>query len=87
MNKKTLTCGVAVITLTSKIYKGSSILTFRSRIGFCGEFNEQILSEMKNKFKELYKEQHKSEFKGADKITCSATVKAMECDMLLNGGK
>lgn len=79
--------GVAVITLTAKVYEGRVISTHRSRIGFCGEFNGQILSEIKKKFKELYKEQHKSVFKKANKITYSATVKTMECDMLLNGGE
>ena len=87
MKKTALTRGVAVIILTSKIYKGRAITTYRSRIGFCGEFNKRALSEMKKKFKELYEEQHKSEFPNADKITCSATVKTMECDVLLNGGK
>ena len=82
-----MTRGVAVITLTAKVYEGKIITIYRSRIGFCGEFNEQILSEMKKEFKELYEEQHKSEFKKADKITCSVTVKKMECDVLLNGGK
>lgn len=78
---------VAVITLTAKVYKGKVVTTYRSRIGFCGEFNEQILSEMKKKFKELYEEQTKSKYKNADKITCSTTVKTTECDMLLDGGK
>ena len=82
-----MTRGVAVVTLTAKVYEGKVITTYRSRIGFCGEFNGQILSEMKKKFKELYEEQHKSEFKKADKITCSATAKTMECDTLLNGGE
>lgn len=78
---------VVVITLIAKVYKGKVVTTYRSRIGFGGELDKQILSEMKKKFKELYEEQHKSEFKKADKITCSATVKTMECDMLLNGGE
>lgn len=85
MRKTVLTRGVAVIALTAKVYEGKVVTTYRSRIGFCGEFNGQILSEIKKKFKELYKEQHKSVFKKADKITCSATVKTMECDTLLNG--
>lgn len=84
MNGKAKIRGVAVITLTAKVYEGKVITTYRSRIGFCGEFNEQILSEMKKKSKELYEKQYKSEFKKADKITCSATVKTMECDVLLN---
>ena len=87
MRKTVLTRGVAVITLTAKVYEGKVITTYRSRIGFCGEFNEQILSEMKKEFKKICEKQHKSESPNADKITCSATVKTMECDVLLNGGK
>lgn len=87
MNETALTRGVAVVTLTARVYEGKVITTYRSRIGFCGEFNGQILSEMKEKFKKLYEEHHKTEFRKADKITCSATVKTMECDVLLSGGK
>ena len=82
-----MTRGVAVITLTAKVYEGKFVSTYRSRIGFCGEFNEQILSEIKKKSKELHEGQCKSECKNADKITCSATVKIIECDVFFNGGK
>lgn len=87
MRKTVLTRGVVVITLTAKVYKGTVITTYSSRIGFCGEYNKQILSEIANHFKELYKEQHDSGFGNADKVTYHATVKTMECDVLLNGGK
>ena len=76
---------VVVIILTAKVYEGKVISTYVSRIGFCGVFNELTLLKIKKKFKELYEEQNKSEFKTADKITCSAKVKTVECDMLLNG--
>ena len=70
-----------------KVYKGKCITSYGTRIGFCGEFNKQILSELTKHFKELYEEQSRDEYKNADKITCRAAVKTMECDVLLNGGK
>lgn len=79
--------GVAVITLTAKVYRGRVISTYTSRIGFCGEFNNQILSEMAKELKKVYEEQHRTGFKNADKVTFHATTKRMECDLLLNGGK
>lgn len=87
MSKTVLTRGVVVITLTAKVYKGKVVTTYHSRIGFCGEFNKLILTEIKKKFKEVYEEQYKSEYKNADKIICSATAKTTECDMILNGGE
>lgn len=87
MSKTVLTRGVVVITLTAKVYKGKVITTYSSKIGFCGEFNKPILSEMAKKFKEMYKEQCESESKNADKVTFHTSVKTMECDVLLNGGR
>lgn len=78
---------VVVISLTARVREDKVITTYRSRIGFCGEFNKRALSEMKKKFKKLYEEQNKSEHKNADKITCFVSAKTMECDMLLNGGE
>ena len=68
-----------------KVYEGKCITSYGTRIGFCGEFNKQILSELTTCFKELYEEQSRAQYKNADKITCRATVKTMECDTLLNG--
>lgn len=87
MSKTVLTRGVAVVTLTAKVYEGKTITTYGTRIGFCGEFNKQILSEIAKHFKEMYEKQNRAEYKNADKITCRATIKTMECDVLLNGGE
>lgn len=87
MSKTVLTRGVVVITLIAKVYKGKVLTTHLSRIGFCGEFNKRILTEIKKKFKEVYEEQYKSVYQNADKIICSATVKTTECDIILNGGE
>lgn len=78
---------MVVITLIAKVYKGKVLTTHLSRIGFCGEFNKRILTEIKKKFKEVYEEQYKSVYQNADKIICSATVKTTECDIILNGGE
>lgn len=87
MSKTALNPGVAVITLTAKVYEGRTITTYGTRIGFGGEFNKQVLSEMAKNFKDLYEKQSRKEHQIADKITCRATIKAMECDTLLNGGE
>ena len=87
MSKTALKRGVVVITLTATVYEGRIRTTYRQRIGFCGEFNKQILSTMAKEFKKTYVELMKSQFKNADKITCRTMVKTMECDLLLNGGK
>lgn len=87
MSKTALTRGVVVITLTAKVYSGKVITTYSSRIGFCGEFNKQILSEMAKMLKKAYEEQHRPGFKNADKVTFHTSVKTMECDVLLNGGR
>ena len=42
---------------------------------------------MAKKFKEMCKEQRESEYKNADKVTFHTSVKTMECDVLLNGGR
>ncbi len=87
MSKTALTTGVAVITLTAKVYEGRVITTYGTRIGLCGKFNKQILSEIAKHFKEMYEKQNRAEHKNADKITCRAMIKTMECDVLLNGGE
>lgn len=87
MDKAALTRGVAVVTLVAKVYEGKCITSYGTRIGFCGTFNKQILSELTRHFKKLYEVQIKAYYKNADKITCRATIKTMECDMFLNGGE
>lgn len=37
--------GVVVITLTAMVYRGIIRETHSSRIGFCGEYNKEILSK------------------------------------------
>ena len=71
MSKTALTTGVAVITLTAKVYEGRVITTYGTR----------------KHFKEMYEKQNRAEHKNADKITCRAMIKTMECDVLLNGGE
>lgn len=87
MDKTASTRGVAVITLVAKVYEGKCITSYGTRLGFCGIFNEQILSELTRHFKKLYEVQAKADYKNADKITCRARIKVMECDTLLNGGE
>lgn len=87
MSRTVLTLGVAVITLTAKVYEGRTTTTYSTRIGFCGEFNKQILQEIAKHLKKDYENQSRTEFKNADKITCRATIKTTGCDLLLNGGK
>lgn len=81
--------GVVVITLTALVDIDTYRRTYVSRIGFCGEYNEAVLDEMKKHFKELYVEQIKAEWKAVrtklDKVVCRASVKATECEMLLGG--
>lgn len=43
--------GVVVITLTATVYRGIIRETHSSRIGFCGEYNKEILSKMGDEFK------------------------------------
>ena len=87
MNKAEFTLMVAVVILTAKVCKGKVATVYASRIGFCGKFSGEILSGLKEEMKKLYMDQLKSEHRDADRITCRATAKTMECDMLFNGGK
>ncbi len=88
MNDIELKRMVVVVTLTAKVHEGKTVTVSRCRIGFCGTFDNRnlMLSEIKKKFKKAYVEQLKSAFRQANKITCSSTVKTMECDILPEGG-
>lgn len=81
--------GVVVMTLTATVYKGKIRETHSSKIGFCGEYNTKILSELSKHFKEIFTKQIEEECKGksikTDKIVYRVSTKATECDMLLNG--
>lgn len=85
MKETKQTKGVAVITLNTTVYEGIIKSLYRTRIGFCGEFSKQDISLLSGKFKDLYVEQLKNEHGKADKITCRATAKTTECEMILNG--
>lgn len=43
--------GVVVMKLTATVYRGTIRETQSSRIGFCGEYNKEILSKMGDEFK------------------------------------
>lgn len=51
MGNAKMESGVVVITLTATVYMGKIRETHSSRIGFCGEYNKVILSEMSKEFK------------------------------------
>lgn len=81
--------GVVVITLTATVYKGRIRKTLSSRVGFCGEYNTKILSELGKHFKEIYYKQTEQECVKKslipDKIVCRVSIKSTECEMILNG--
>ena len=54
MGKIKMETGVVVITLTATVYRGIIRETHSSRIGFCGEYNKEILSKMGDEFKKIY---------------------------------
>lgn len=43
--------GVVVMKLTATVYRGTIREIQSSRIGFCGEYNKEILSKMGDEFK------------------------------------
>jgi len=46
------------MTLTATAYKGKIREIYTSRIGFCGQYNKEILSKMGSEFKRLYAYHH-----------------------------
>ena len=85
MKETKQTKGVAVITLNATVREGVLQYSYRTRIGFCGDFSNRDISLISGKFKDLYVEQLKDKHGKADKITCRATAKTTECEMILNG--
>ncbi len=89
MAKVKMETGVVVMTLTATVYRGVIRETHSSRIGFCGEYNKDILSKMGDEFKKIYAEQIEAEYKKKsvkpDKIVYRVRTKSMECEMILNG--
>ena len=81
--------GVVVITLTATVYRGNIREIQSSRIGFCGEYNKEILSKMGNELKKVFAEQIKAEYKRKsvkpDKIVYRVRTKSTECEVILNG--
>lgn len=81
--------GVVVMTLTATVYVGKIRHTHTSRIGFCGEYNKKILSELGKFFKEQYAKQIEAEYKDVpvepNKYVYRVSTKATECEMILNG--
>lgn len=77
------------MTLTATAYRGRIRETHSSRIGFCGEYNKDILSKMGSEFKKIYAEQTEAEYRAKsiipDKIVYRVSTKSMECEMILNG--
>ena len=71
------------MTLTATAYKGKIREIYTSRIGFCGQYNKEILSKMGSEFKRLYAYREKSIT--PDKIVYRISTKSTECDMILNG--
>lgn len=81
--------GVCVITFTATIYIGNIKKVYTSRLGFCGEYNQQTLKVFGAKLKEQYSKQVEAEFQNTpvkpSKIECRVSTKTTECEMLLNG--
>lgn len=51
MGKIKMETGVVVMKLTATVYRGTIREIQSSRIGFCGEYNKEILSKMGDEFK------------------------------------
>lgn len=89
MGKIKMETGVVVITLTATVYIGKIREIHSSRIGFCGEYNKEILSKMGNEFKKIYAGQieagYESKSVKPDKIVYRVCTKSTECEMILNG--
>lgn len=54
MGKIKMETGVVVMTLTATVYRGNIREIQSSRIGFCGEYNKEILSKMGAEFKKIF---------------------------------
>ena len=88
MGKIKMETGVVVITLTATVYRGMIRETYCSRIGFCGEYNKEILSKMGDEFKKIYagiEAEYKGKSVKPDKIIYRVSTKSTECEMILNG--
>lgn len=81
--------GVIVMTLTATIYRGNCREIYTSRIGFCGEYNKKILTEIGCELKKKYSEQIEVESKiksvKIDRIVCRVNTRSTECEVILNG--
>ncbi len=81
--------GVVVMKLTATVYRGIIRETHSSRIGFCGEYNKEILSKMGAEFINILADQIEAEYIGQsvkpDKIVYRVSTKSTECEMILNG--
>lgn len=53
MGKIKMETGVVVMKLTATVYRGTIREIQSSRIGFCGEYNKEILSKMGDEFKKI----------------------------------
>lgn len=86
---KNLKQGVVVMTLTATVYIGKNRRTYTLRIGFCGQYNKDVLSKMGREFKALYSKQIEEQYKDVpvrpEKYVYRVSVKSTECEMLLNG--
>ena len=51
MGKIKMETGVVVMKLTATVYRGTIREIQSSRIGFCGEYNKEILSKMGDELK------------------------------------
>lgn len=89
MGKIKMETGVVVMKLTATVYRGIIRETQSSCIGFCGEYNKEILSKMGNEFKKVFAEHIEAEYKSKsvkpDKIIYRVSIKSTECEMILNG--
>lgn len=89
MGKIKMETGVVVMTLTATVYRGNIREIQSSRIGFCGEYNKEILSKIGAEFKKIFAGQIEAEYKAksvkTDKIIYRVSTKSTECEMILNG--
>lgn len=81
--------GVVVITLTAAVYIAKVRKIYTSRIGFCGQYNKEILSKIGKDFKKIYAEQIEAEYKDVpvrpNRYVYRVSTKSTECETLLNG--
>ena len=87
MGKIKMETGVVVMKLTATVYRGTIREIQSSRIGFCGEYNKEILSKMGDEFKKIFAKQIEAEYKGKsvkpDKIIYRVSTKSTECEASL----